>query len=174
MESTEQSAVIVTIPATEKAVAAQRAKYDKAAGWGVPAHVTVLYPFMTPANIDGSVIQALATVVASVPKFQATFERTGWFGTAVLWLDPEPTCAFQALTAAVANAFPAHQPYGGVHDVVIPHLTVGHDSPEARLREAEREVLPYLPIHSDICAASLWCGVDAPASWRQVTALPLG
>ena len=174
MRSATHSAVIVAIPATEEAVAAQRAQFDKAAGWGVPAHVTVLYPFMSPSDIDDSVIEALAAAAASVPSFQATFATTGWFGTDVLWLGPEPAGGFRTLTAAVSNAFPAYRPYGGEHDDVIPHLTVGHGVPEARLREAEREVLPHLPIRSDIRTAALWCGADAPASWHQVAALPLG
>ena len=48
-----QSAVIVAIPEAEAAVAALRLRLDPAAAWGVPAHVTVLYPFLPPDEIDG-------------------------------------------------------------------------------------------------------------------------
>jgi hypothetical protein len=174
MSSATQSAVIVTIPAAEEAVALHRAEFDKAAGWGVPAHVTVLYPFMPPCDMDNQVMRALTAAIASVPWFRASLETTDWFGTSVLWLAPKPASGFQALTAAVAGAFPAYQPYGGEHDEVIPHLTVGHDVPEHRLREAEAKLLPRLPIHTHVTAASLWCGSDAPASWHQVAAFPLG
>jgi 2'-5' RNA ligase len=169
-----QSALIVTIPAAEEAVASHRARFDKAAAWGVPAHVTVLYPFLPPSNIDTCVIGALAGAVSSVPRSHATFETTDWFGTNVLWLAPEPAGVFQALTAAVADAFPGYQPYGGEHEEVIPHLTVGHDVPEDQLREAETKVLPHLPIRTAITVVELWCGTDAPASWHQITDFPLG
>lgn len=174
MNSATQSALIVTVPAAEEAVASHRAQFDKAAAWGVPAHVTVLYPFMPPSHIDTQVIGVLAAAISSVPRFHATFETTDWFGTNVLWLAPRPAAAFQALTAAVADAFPAYQPYGGEHAEVVPHLTVGHDVPERQLREVEKRVLPRLPIHTDTTAVALWCGTDAPVSWHQMTDFPLG
>jgi hypothetical protein len=52
MSSGTQSALIVTVPAAEEAVGPHRAHFDKAAAWGVPAHVTILYPFMPPSDID--------------------------------------------------------------------------------------------------------------------------
>jgi len=174
MRSETQSALIVTIPAAEEAVAPHRARFDKAAAWGVPAHVTILYPFMPPSDIDTHVIGRLDAAVSSVPRSQATFDRTEWFGTNVLWLAPTPDCVFKALTAAVADAFHGYQPYGGEHEEVIPHLTVGHDVPEIQLRDAEAGVLPHLPIRAEITVVGLWCGTEAPASWHQMTAIPLG
>ena len=172
--SATHSAVIVTVPSAEEAVWQHRARFDKAAGWGVPAHVTVLYPFVPPADIDDHVIERLATAIGSVPRFRATCETTGWFGADVLWLDPQPADLFRALTTAVVAAFPPYLPYGGEHDGVVPHLTVGHDVELARLREAEEQVLRHLPISMDVDAASLWCGAEAAGSWQQVAALPLG
>ena len=59
MEPTE-GAVIVAVPEAEDVVGPQRAALDRAASWGVPAHVTVLYPFVPPAKIDDRIIRALA------------------------------------------------------------------------------------------------------------------
>lgn len=174
MSVATQSAVIVTVPSAEDAVAQHRARFDRAAGWGVPAHVTVLYPFLPPAVIDACVMGALAAAIASVASFRAICETTGWFGTDVLWLDPQPADRFRALTTAVAKAFPAFPPYEGVHDVVIPHLTVGHGAGVEQLRDAEKQVLPHLPIRMIVTAATLWCGTDAPGSWQQVAEMPLG
>ena len=44
-----------------------------------------------------------------------------------MWLHPEPSEPFAALTAAVWRRWPAYPPYEGVHEVVIPHLTVSED-----------------------------------------------
>ncbi len=174
MNGATESAVIVTVPPAEEAVARYRTQFDRAAVLGVPAHVTVLYPFAPPSDIDAQVIGTLAAAIASVPRFSATWQRTGWFGSDVLWLSPEPTDSFRALTAAVVDAFPGFLPYGGEHDEVIPHLTVGHGVAEAQLREVEGRVLPQLPIRMDVAAASLWCGGDTAGSWQQIAALPLG
>src|SRR3989442_1054852 len=54
----------------------------------------------------------------------ALTEVRRWPG--VLWLAPEPAEPFVALTSALAARYPEHPPYEGEHDVVIPHLTVGH------------------------------------------------
>src|SRR5215207_6857407 len=80
-----QSAVIVTVPEAEPLVGRHRERFDRAAGWGVPAHVTVLYPFMSPRDLSEAVVAKLAKAVAAVPTFDATCRDTGWFGTEVLY-----------------------------------------------------------------------------------------
>jgi 2'-5' RNA ligase superfamily len=120
------------------------------------------------------VIGRLTAAVSSVPRSHAAFDTTHWFGTKVLWLAPTPAGVFHTLTAAVADAFPGYRPYGGEHEEVIPHLTVGHDVPEEQLREAEASVLPHLPIRTEITVVGLWCGSDAAASWHQVADFRLG
>ena len=62
-----------------------------------------------------------------------------------MWLHPEPSAPFAALTEAVWRRFPAYPPYEGAHDVVIPHLTVS-DTPreievELPIRARAREVV---------------------------------
>lgn len=168
------SAVIVTVPEAEPAVGAHRDRLDSAARLGVPAHVTVLFPFVPPSEIDSAVMERLAAAVASVPRSTVAFDATRWFGTDVLWLAPRPGTVFETLTAAVSAAFPEHPPYGGAHDEVVPHLTVGHNAPYAVLCQAEAAVLPLLPVEAEIATAALWCGGDDAASWSQVEAFPLG
>lgn len=175
MEAEMQCALLVTVPEAEEAVARHRAEFDEAAAFGIPAHVTVLFPFMSPPAVDGRVADALAAAVSTVPRFRASFERTGWFGTNVLWLAPTPTASFGALIAAVADAFPDYPPFEGRHEVVIPHLTVGHDvAPGSGLEEAEARVRECLPIHADITEVGLWCGTDMPGGWRRMMGFPLG
>jgi hypothetical protein len=47
-----QSALIVEVPEAESAVAGLRAHLDASAPLGIPAHFTVLYPFMPPSRVD--------------------------------------------------------------------------------------------------------------------------
>ena len=127
-----RTAVVAPVPAAEPLVAEHRQRLDAAAAWGVPAHVTVLYPFVEPAAVTEHLIAVLATALGSASAFTCSFRRTR-FGGDVLWLEPEPDQPFRQLTTAVWGAFPQHPPYGGAYDDVIPHLTV-----------AERR-LAYLP-----------------------------
>lgn len=175
MELETLSALIVTIPEAEEAVARHRVQFDDAAAFGIPAHVTVLFPFMPPSAVDNEVMDILTAAVGSVQSFHVSFETTGWFGRNVLWLAPQPAACFGALIEAVAAAFPDYPPFEGRHDVVIPHLTVGHDvAPGSRLEEAEAQVKERLPIHADVTEVSLWCGTDVPGGWHRTMGFPLG
>ena len=170
-----QSALIVTIPEAEEAVAQHRARFGDAAGFGVPAHVTVIFPFMPPSRVNAEVIETLAAAISTVPKFQATFESTGWFGTNVLWLAPTPAVVFGALITAAADAFPDYPPFEGRHEVVVPHLTVGHaDAAETDLQAAEEQVLSHLPVRADVTEVALWCGTDVPGGWGRMMGFALG
>jgi hypothetical protein len=170
-----ESAVLVPVPAAEQAVSGHRGRLDPAAAWGVPAHVTVLYPFVPPSEITAAVISDLAAAVKSVSAFDCEFAATAWFGEQTVWLAPQPDEPFRALTRAVSAAFPGYPPYGGAHDDPIPHLTVG-DRPAGgvgELRAAEADVLRWLPIRARISRLWLMTGRAAPGSWHMVAALPM-
>ena len=170
-----QSALIVAVPEAEPVVAAHRDRLDRAASWGVPAHVTVLYPFLPPERIDERVRAVLGQVSAAVPAFFLTLGRLCWFGDQVLWLAPDPPGPFRALTAAVTARFPGVPPYGGRFEDVVPHLTLGHDHPVEVLRAAGEAVRPQLPIHARVSSLRLIAGDPVPGdSWTTLAEFPLG
>jgi len=170
-----ETAVIVAVPQAEPVVGEHRQQLDVAAGWGVPAHVTVLYPFVAPQAISDTLITTLAAVVRSVSAFDVCFVRTRWFGQDVLWLDPEPAQPFRELTAAVWRAFPQHPPYGGAYVDVIPHLTIAErrSADLSTLLAVERAVQSGLPFATRIEKVLLMAGTEAPNSWRLVSELCL-
>ncbi len=170
-----ESAILVPVPDAEPVVGRLRARLDRSASRGVPAHVTVLYPFVPPGQITPAVIQ-MAAAVRSVPGFGCWFAGTNWFGEDVLWLAPEPAEPFRALTAAVHAAFPQYPPFSGAFADVIPHLTVG-DRPEGGIsarRAAEAQVLPMLPVRTRVSRAWLMTGTQAPGSWQRLASFPPG
>ncbi len=170
-----QSAVLIPVPETERVVSGHRDRLDRAAAWGVPAHVTVLYPFVAPAAITAATIAVLADAVRSISAFDCEFPATRWFGQEVMWLAPQPDEPFRILTRAVSAAFPGYLPYGGAYDDVVPHLTVA-DRPAGGVTEmwaAEADVLRWLPIQARISRVWLMTGHTAPGSWQAMAELPL-
>jgi len=170
-----QSAVLVPVPEAERVVSRHRARLDAAAALGVPAHVTVLFPFVPPSEITAGPLESLAAAVGSVGAFDCEFGGTAWFGSDVLWLAPRPDEPFRTLTRVVTAAFPGYRPYGGAFDDAVPHLTVG-DRPSggaADLRAAEADVLPLLPVAAHVSRVWLMTGGAAPGSWRTVAEFPL-
>lgn len=170
-----QTAVLALVPEAEPAVAEHRARLDGAVKWGVPAHVTVLYPFVDPDQVDAQLLERLASAASTVPAFDVTFPRTSWFGEDVLWLVPDPAQPFRDLTTAVSAAFPDHPPYAGAYDGSTPHLTVGERrlGDVAALQRAERDISALLPLHARIERICLLAGADAPDSWSVLHEVPL-
>lgn len=169
-----ESAVIVPIPEAEAAVGEHRARLDRAASWGVPAHVTVLYPFLPPDQLDSGRVRELADAIRSVPRFDVTFAEVRWFGEDVVWIAPEPASGFRALINTVASAFPEYPPYGGAFGDPVPHLTIGAHVGREALDAAAEAVASHLPFTSSIDVAHLLEGSDAPGAWHGVAELPLG
>lgn len=171
-----ETAVLVPMPAADSVVARHRLRFDPAAAWGVPAHITVLFPFVAPGEVDEEVLHRLGAAVRSVAAFDCVYARTEWFGDEVLWLAPEPDVPFRRLTEAVGQAFPEHPPYEGEHPDPTPHLTVAHAglAAAAELGSVESDVRAGLPIEQRVTAAWLMAGTDQPGSWHVLHAFPLG
>jgi 2'-5' RNA ligase len=172
MKPTE-TAVVVAVPEAEGIVGRFRACLDQAAAWGVPPHVTVLYPFVAPDAVDERLLTRLAEVIGLTPAFDLTLARVCWFGDDTLWLGPETDGPFRTLTAAVWRSFPEYPPYGGAHADPVPHLTIGHDAPIELLRAAAQAIEPRLPIRARVTTVHLMQGSRDAGSWHTVAALPL-
>jgi SAM-dependent methyltransferase len=144
----DESALYIEVPAADPLVSPHRLRWD-GAGPVIPAHVTVLYPFLDPAAISDEVHAALARIASDVAAFDLRFERVGRFTDAV-WLAPEPVQPIAALTDAVAARWPDHPPYGGAFDEVIHHLTVADGAPPEVLDRLEPELAALLPISQPV------------------------
>jgi 2'-5' RNA ligase len=174
-----ESAPLLRVPAAEAAVGAQRARLDSSARDGVPAHVTVLYPFLPPAEIGSEVLAELSRLFAAVPRFSFSLDRVRWFGESVVWLGPSDESPFRALTGLAVAAHPSCLPYRGAHEDVVPHLTIGHLGGPAELRAAAEEVRPLLPITTEATEVTLMAGptpgrLGPPGQWETVASFPLG
>ena len=72
----QESALLVSVPAAEPAVSAHRSRLDPGAPLGVPAHITVLYPFLPPAAIGDDVRELQAAEEAVRPHLPIAGEAT--------------------------------------------------------------------------------------------------
>ena len=169
-----EGAVIVPVPETEPVVGAFRAALDRSAGWGVPAHVTVIYPFLAPDRLGPHELRRLRDAIRSVPRFDVSFPEVRWFADTVVWLAPHPADSFRALIDAVWSAFPECPPYGGAFGTPVPHLTIGDDADLDALSAAGDAISRRLPVTASVQVAHLFQGSATPGAWRSVAELPLG
>src|SRR5665647_2280099 len=83
------SGLIIEVPEAEPAVREPRSRLDGNARLGIPAHITVLFPFAPPAHIDDAGRRRRGGTVATVPPLEQRRVRTSWFDQGVLWLGSE-------------------------------------------------------------------------------------
>ena len=142
-----RSALIVAVPEVEPLVGDWRLRYDNAS-LGVPAHVTLLFPFVPAAQLDDVLLGELEALFAAQVPFSVQFSRVARFPE-VAWLAPDPPEPFRRLTELIVELYPAYLPYEGAHDEVIPHLTVAVG--DAALHdEVEDALSPSLPIAAEV------------------------
>ncbi|HEV8443571.1 MAG TPA: 2'-5' RNA ligase family protein [Steroidobacteraceae bacterium] len=133
-----ETALICRVPESERFIARYRERFDPSARRNVPAHVTVLYPFMPPAAVDAPVLAQLARIAREVPAFAYRLVELRRFAVA-LYLAPQPDLGFSRLTDAIYRAFPDYPPFEGKFAEVVPHVTVAHGD-EPLLCEIEVEL----------------------------------
>jgi len=164
------SAVIVRVPVPAP-VERIRRRWDHAARLGVPSHVTVLFPFLTPDDLDGPVRRELAAIATRHRPFRVRFERVGRWPS-VAFLAPEPSEPFARLTRDVAERFPDYPPYEGAFAEVVPHLTVA-ENPNAPLDEIAGTVEAALPFEHEVTSLAVLIET-ADGRWHGHWRLPLG
>jgi 2'-5' RNA ligase len=145
MIGTEPASAIVVRVAVPSRLERLRRSWDWAASVGVPAHVTVLFPFLPAEGLVPSVRRELAAIAADHPPFDVRFPRVGRF-PGVVYVEPEPAGPFRRITDAVVARFPAYPPYEGAFDIVIPHLTIaeGADRPLDDIAARAEHALPFI------------------------------
>jgi 2'-5' RNA ligase len=173
-----ESALVFLVPEAEALVGPFRDRHDPAAAAGMPAHITLLYPFKPPEEIDATVLAGLRQCFAPFAPLSFALAETRRFEApdAVLWLAPEPVEAFRALTLAIWRRWPERPPYGGRHAGVIPHLCVAQVADPQRLDAIARRFAPeaaaVLPIRAMAAEVAL---MDArPGRWQIRTTFSLG
>jgi 2'-5' RNA ligase len=165
-----ESALLVPVPEAEPCVRRHRFRYDSVALRGVPAHITVLYPFVPPGAITDATLASVREVLARFPAFSFRLSRLDRFPEGALYLAPDPADPFVRLTEAFGNQFPDYLPYGGIHAEVIPHLTVAqdHDAPADEMTDI-RDNLP-IACH----AREIWLMSEGDdRRWRTQSTFPL-
>jgi 2'-5' RNA ligase len=171
MVATEPASAIVVRIAVPPALERSRRQWDWAAGAGVPAHVTILFPFLPVGRLEPAVRAEVAAIAAAHDPFDVRFRRLGRF-PGVVYLEPEPSAPFANLTEAVVRRFPDFPPYDGAFAEVVPHLTVA-ESEAAPLDEIAAHARAVLPFERRVSALEVIVeGGDG--RWRTCWRLPLG
>ena len=143
----------------------------------MPAHVTILSPFLGDERLDPRVYDRLAGICASEPAFDVELVAVRrWvasdIGPGVVWLEPAPAEPFVRLTRAIWAAFPDCPPYGREDDDLEAHLTIAIDDP-GRFGAVEGEAARFVPFRRRARSVSLLVQGD-DGRYRTRRRFPLG
>ena len=174
-----QSALLVLVPEAEPVLAPWREHFSPAE-WGIPAHITLIVPFLEPDSIDARVVADLRALFAAVPPFRFTLAAVRRFANLpaapdVVYLGPEPAGPFVELIARLTARYPEAPPYGGAYDTVIPHLTILVSDDRALLDAATQAAAGALPIAAR--ADQVWLmeqSAERPEVWQPRHRFSLG
>lgn len=166
-----QTAVVIEFPELSPVVDEWRERTsDDRTSIGIPPHVTLLHPF-APAEIVGESLDDLRALFATTPVFDVSFrELRRWPDMA--YLAPDPPEPFARLIEAIVRRWPDYPPYEGIHETVIPHLTVAYGG-DTLLEEVEASVTPHLPIEAYVTDAVLLEELEPDVRWGERARFPL-
>lgn len=172
MSDKQRTVLVVPLPELDGRLAALRSAWigtrPASEVAGLPAHITVLGPFLSMSRIDDAVLSDIADVAARAKPFNLVFRDTGWFADGTLYLRPHPARSLHRLTDDLIQAFPACEPYPKAYVDVIHHLTVADRGYIARLRSAEVILNEHLPWAARADRLCLW---GVPTNGRRVASV---
>jgi 2'-5' RNA ligase len=138
------------------------------AALGVPAHITLIYPFLPADLLDVSVRRRVARALASHPPFR--FRLSGvrrWPNSH--YLAVEPVLPFEAIVRSLVEVFPDYPPYAGEFEYV-PHVTIAEGADRA-LARLTRDL--SVPVSEQDVTRILLIAQGRDGTWRVRWTFPL-
>lgn len=163
----QQSIILVPVLSADPVIGVWREKYDEVSHHGMPAHVTLLFPFKAPDFITEKVINKIGEIFSNVKQFPFVLNKIGTFPH-VIFLEPNPRESFIELTEAIARQFPENPPWEGKYSSINPHITIGSKIDEQKMNDIKEKITQdiknKLPIKTN--ATEAWLMVKNSDAWK--------
>jgi 2'-5' RNA ligase len=168
-----ETALVIVPPKNVQAFAYPlREEYASLSFHQMPAHITLLYPFVSEGEIDPA-LHILNQVCSHIAPFELTLDCYDRFENVHYLTTSEPDIVIR-IQGTLAKAFPDYPLYSGVHgSVFVPHLTLADFETRA---ESEGFELPPAPLFKfQVSNLHLYLGeTDAQAPFIPRAVIPLG
>ncbi|MYD53994.1 MAG: 2'-5' RNA ligase family protein [Chloroflexi bacterium] len=170
-----RAALVIIVPEAEPLVGDFRAKHDPIAALGLPAHITINFPFIPGVDPTADTLDRLRKTFAEAQPFAFTLDHIGRFPN-VVYLAPTPSAPFVQLAERIADEFPESPPYGGQFDDITPHLTFAYSSDSDTLDSVEQAFSETASAHLPLNAAAnqVWLMDDTSGRWHKRVSFSLG
>lgn len=165
------SAVIVRARLPAGLERLRRSSVDDAAD-GVPAHLTLLYPFLEPEQLGPAVRRTLAALARRHRRFDYRLRGMArWPGT--LYVAVSPAKPFARLHGDLQAAFPLYPIYGREATFrFVPHVTIAEGRAAGDRAQGSDRAWRALPQSAQAAAIEV-IATGADGRWRLVWRIPL-
>ena len=148
-------------------------QHDPSAAAGIPPHLTLMFPFLPPADLTTPKIDELEQLITRAKPFDYGLTRVSEFEQGVVYLVPEPAAPFVAMTREIGRQF-GLLPFGGEFgEEAVAHLTVAVQASPSVREQIGDKLGPALPIPLRAVEAWLMAG-SHEAGWKVIRRMPLG
>lgn len=166
-----RATLVLPVPEAEPLVGRWRQKYDPPAPFGIPAHITLLFPFRPVRWLGTDGVTGLAAFFRSAPSIQFSLTHVGRFPR-IVYLAPKPPDPFVDLTKRLSARFDL-LPYGRADAGNTPHLTVARHDDQHFLDQVSDALAPALPLAC--IARDVWLMErDDAGYWHLSESFPFG
>jgi 2'-5' RNA ligase len=141
--------IIAPTPFVGRRIEEIRYERDWSASLGVPAHITLLGPFLHPDSVGPGIVARLAQILARYPPPVIRLEELRLVDD-VACLIPTETEALAAISRELHEAWPQTASHGGLH-----HVTIARDVNKAVFETLQAELSSLLPLKGSITEAHL-------------------
>lgn len=161
---------LVLVVALPPALEALRLRSIEDAAAGVPAHLTLLYPFAEERQLGDEALEVVGAIAARHPALRLTLGEGRRFPD-TLYASVEPDGPVRALQAELAAAFPTLPLYGGRFGFE-PHVSILEGPAAADPLAMDDPAWRTLPVDQLVDAIDLITGRDGV--WAARRRFPLG
>jgi hypothetical protein len=168
-----ESLLGIHVPEAEALVNPWHQRHHERAVFGVPAHITLLYPFIPPIHITPTLLEELRIFFSTISSFHVILARLDYFpNTHVFYLAPEPAEPLRVLIELLTDRYPNILPYGGAFEKVIPHLTIAHNADPEVIQQITETFHHFEPLEIRITETCLMVQLENQR-WQIRTRFPL-
>ena len=150
-----------------------RQKYIINPGKSIPIHITMLYNFFLPDEINENIINKLKEIAKGTPKFQFMAKPLSSFPTSkVLYLNPSPLTPIEELATRLYEAFPNF--YNSQYGFPVFHMTIALGNQEEEINRIVDEYFKRFDKPFKFKAGHLGIYVQYGDEWREYLSINIG
>jgi len=167
-----QTALVLRVPEADSALTCVASVHLRLVRADLPAHVTILYPWLPAHEVDTDELSRCAGLVAPLTTLDVTFNEVH-ARPGLIFLEPDPGEPVQRLCEATQRCWPSLLPYEGKYADSPPHVTLAlgttSTEEEARIRAL---VDPLLPLRTRFDELLLMAFGEQ--GWSEIHRFPYG